>query len=40
MRPARPIAVLLVLAAGVFVAGCGGDEEGAPIPTATATALR
>ena len=31
--------MLLVLAAGVFLAGCGGDDEGAPIPTATATAL-
>ena len=31
--------MLLVLAAGVFFAGCGGDDKGAPIPTATATAL-
>ena len=39
MRPWRPIAVLLALAAGAGFAGCGGDEEGAPIPSATATAL-
>jgi hypothetical protein len=31
--------VLLALAACVAFAGCGGDDEGAPIPTATATAL-
>lgn len=31
--------MVLVLAAGVAAAGCGGDEEGAPIPRATATAL-
>ena len=28
-----------LLAAGLILAGCGGDEEGKPIPTATATAL-
>ena len=33
------MAVLLALAAGAFFAGCGGDDEGAPIPRATATAL-
>jgi hypothetical protein len=33
------MAVLLALAAGLAVAGCGGDDEGAPIPRATATAL-
>jgi hypothetical protein len=32
------MAVLLALA-GLAAAGCGGDEEGAPIPQATATAL-
>jgi hypothetical protein len=31
--------VLLALAASLAVAGCGGDDEGEPIPTATATAL-
>jgi hypothetical protein len=31
--------VLLALAALVVFAGCGGDEEGAPIPSATANAL-
>lgn len=40
MRPWRPIAALLVIAACIAFAGCGGDEEeGAPIPSATATAL-
>src|SRR5688572_8575197 len=39
MRPRRAIAVLVVVAAGVTAAGCGGDDEGAPIPRATATAL-
>jgi hypothetical protein len=33
------MAVLLALAAGPVVAGCGGDDEGAPIPRATGTAL-
>jgi hypothetical protein len=32
-------ALVLVAAAAVAVAGCGGDEEGAPIPSATANAL-
>jgi hypothetical protein len=31
--------VLLALAAGLVVGGCGGDDEGAPIPAETATAL-
>jgi hypothetical protein len=31
--------VLGLVAAGLALAGCGGDEEGKPIPTATATAL-
>ena len=31
--------MLLALAAGITFAGCGGDDEGAPIPKATATAL-
>ncbi len=31
--------MLLALAAGLAAAGCGGDDEGAPIPQATATAL-
>ena len=31
--------MLLALAAFVGFAGCGGDDEGAPIPSATATAL-
>jgi hypothetical protein len=39
MRPWRPIAVLLATVALVGFAGCGGDEEGAPIPAATANAL-
>ena len=39
MRPWRAIAVLLAVAAGLAFTGCGGDDEGAPIPRATATAL-
>ena len=40
MRPWRPIAVLLAIAAIATVAGCGGDdEEAAQIPSPTATAL-
>jgi hypothetical protein len=31
--------VLLAVALSLAVAGCGGDEEGKPIPAATATAL-
>jgi hypothetical protein len=31
--------VLLAVALSLLVAGCGGDDEGEPIPTATATAL-
>jgi hypothetical protein len=31
--------VLLALAVGFTVTGCGGDDEGAPIPSATANAL-
>jgi len=33
------VVALGLLAAGLILAGCGGDEEGKPIPTATATAL-
>jgi hypothetical protein len=33
------IAVLLAVALSLVVAGCGGDDEGKPIPTASATAL-
>ena len=39
MSHTRWIAVLLTVAVSVAVAGCGGDEEGKPIPAATATAL-
>jgi hypothetical protein len=39
MSHARRIAVLLAVALSLAVAGCGGDEEGKPIPVASATAL-
>jgi hypothetical protein len=39
MSHGRRIAVLLAVAASLAVAGCGGDDEGKPIPAATATAL-
>jgi hypothetical protein len=39
MSHASRIAVLLAVALSLAVAGCGGDEEGKPIPAATATAL-
>jgi hypothetical protein len=39
MTARRPIVLLVALAMGVAAAGCGGDDEGAPIPRATATAL-
>jgi hypothetical protein len=39
MSHTRWIAVLLTVAVSLAVAGCGGDEEGKPIPAATATAL-
>jgi hypothetical protein len=32
--------MLMLLAVSLAVAGCGGDDEGAPIPSATATALQ
>jgi hypothetical protein len=31
--------MLMLLAVSLAVAGCGGDDEGTPIPSATATAL-
>jgi hypothetical protein len=34
------VLVLLALGACLAAAGCGGDEEGKPIPAATATALQ
>ncbi len=39
MSHARRIAALLAVALSLAVAGCGGDEEGKPIPVASATAL-
>jgi hypothetical protein len=36
---ARTALVALAAAALIATAGCGGDDEGAPIPAATATAL-
>jgi hypothetical protein len=39
MSHTRRIGVLLAVALSLAAAGCGGDEEGKPIPVATATAL-
>jgi hypothetical protein len=39
MTPLSRIALLLLLAVILVVTGCGGDDEGAPIPAETATAL-
>jgi hypothetical protein len=39
MSHTRRIGVLLAVALSLVVAGCGGDEEGKPIPVASATAL-
>ena len=39
MSHTRWIGVLLAVALSLAVAGCGGDEEGKPIPAASATAL-
>jgi hypothetical protein len=36
----KGITVLLALGACLAAAGCGGDDEGKPIPAATATALQ
>jgi hypothetical protein len=40
MTPRKGITVLLALGACLAAAGCGGDDEGKPIPAATATALQ
>jgi hypothetical protein len=40
MRAWRRIFVLALVAASVAVAGCGGDEEGKPIPATTAAGLQ
>jgi hypothetical protein len=39
MTLAARLLLLLALLASLAVAGCGGDEEGKPIPSATANAL-
>ena len=39
MRALTRIALVAMLAVTLVVAGCGGDDEGTPIPSETATAL-
>ena len=40
MKPLKRIFLLALLVPIVAAAGCGGDDEGTPIPSATATALK
>jgi hypothetical protein len=40
MTPPKGIFLLLALGLCLAAAGCGGDDEGKPIPAATATALQ
>lgn len=39
MTARRRTFLVVLLALGAVLAGCGGDQEGKPLPTATATAL-
>ena len=40
MTSLKRISLLALLGAGLAIAGCGGDEEGEPIPAQTAQALQ